>query len=249
MVPFMTKLRTLSLSALCLFSSLALSTFAFAQAGDVFTVSVLPPAKAADANVLYAVQGDFGTRASLWASHDQENRFNVPMQVNGQPASSLKAAVFSPFCQLATVEVKDLNRDPRSSEFQCQGLSKVSLHGHLPMAALKQQKNLEVEVMYVTWWSSKFFNVGDAGVFQLDIAKAPVQPDGSFTVNVPNFAADPLWSTLTNDAGLLFAVNDKKTGKRITIVNAPETISKEGRLKVAATYPSQVEFALPTAGE
>jgi hypothetical protein len=229
-----------------LLSFVFVTSLAIAQTGDVFTVNVLPPAQASDVGVLYAVTGDFGVRASLWASHDQDNRFNIPMQVNGQPASSLKAAVFSPSCQLVTLEVKDLNRDPRSSEFKCQSLPKISLHGQIPVTALKQQKNLEVEILYVTWWTRKFFNVGDAGVFQLDVAKAKVQPDGSFTVDVPNFAADPLWSSVSNDAGLFFAVNDRKTGKRVTIIEAPAAISKDGRLKVAPTYPSQVEFTLPT---
>lgn len=216
-----------------------------AQTGDVFTVEVSTADSAENTGVIYMISGDFGAVASYWATHDGENRFNFPMQFEGRPANSLKAAVYSPFCRLMTIEVEELNRGPRRSDFQCQELPKVALSGTVPVAELKTSENLEVEIYYITWWTHKFFNMADGGVFQLEVTRAPVQPDGTFTVNLPNFAADPLWSSLTKDAGILFAVNSRTTGRRVAILDAPEANSVAGRLKVAASYPDRVELQVP----
>jgi hypothetical protein len=79
------------------------------------------------------------------------------------------------------------------------------------------------------------------------VATGSVQPDGSFTIDLPDFQSDPLWASLSNNATLMFVLVDKTSGQRLATLSPPDDLSSAGSLKIASTYP-EVEFSvqLPT---
>src|SRR6266581_4315022 len=68
------------------------------------------------------------------------------------------------------------------------------------------------------------------------------EADGSFTIELPDFAQDPLWPSLSNDAALMFFVVDAGSGQRLTTLKLPGDLPSAGFLRVATSYPAEVEF-------
>jgi hypothetical protein len=79
------------------------------------------------------------------------------------------------------------------------------------------------------------------------VTKATVDADGSFVMDLPDFTNDPLWSSLSNDATLMFFLTDQATGHRVAGLKAPAALSRGGNLKVGAIYP-EVAFTIRQGG-
>jgi hypothetical protein len=62
-------------------------------------------------------------------------------------------------------------------------------------------------------------------------------------MDLPDFANDPLWNSLSKDATLMFFLTDQATGHRVAGLKAPAALSRGGNLKVAASYP-EVAFTV-----
>jgi len=71
-----------------------------------------------------------------------------------------------------------------------------------------------------------------------------VETDGSFTFDLPDFAADPLWESLSHDASITLTLVDTSNGMPLADLSAPGDLSLGGGLKVAARYPSEITFVL-----
>lgn len=71
-----------------------------------------------------------------------------------------------------------------------------------------------------------------------------METDGSFTLDLPDFAADPLWVSLSHDASIMFTLVDTSTGVPLAELSAPRDLSLGSELKVAARYPSEITFAV-----
>jgi hypothetical protein len=117
----------------------------------------------------------------------------------------------------------------------------MSLHGRTSIAKFAG-RDLQVETLYVPDWAGKFFGVPGLAISPFSMAKAHVESDGSFAVELPDFASDPLWSTLSSDASLMFFLVDAHSGQRVANLSAPPDLSRAGFLKVAASYPAEVGF-------
>jgi hypothetical protein len=71
-----------------------------------------------------------------------------------------------------------------------------------------------------------------------------VETDGTFALELPDFSRDPLWKDLSHNATLMLFLVDASTGEHLAQLSAPGALSRRGSLKVAASYPAQIEFAV-----
>jgi hypothetical protein len=61
---------------------------------------------------------------------------------------------------------------------------------------------------------------------------------------LPDFSADPLWSSRANNATLMFLAADSANGQPLAALKvSSDSAAKGGGLKVAPSYP-QVEFSI-----
>jgi len=208
----------------------------------IFTISVLGPTSAKDVQVRYFVTDDAGSRWSSTLAQANEDKVVIRVNTTGRSAKAFKAVAFAPGCQFVTFSADELSTSTRQGDFQCVKLPTTSLRG--TVTAPSGQQNLNVEAMYVVRWAGKFFSVPGASISPLALAKAPVDADGSFTMELPDFTADPLWSSLTKNASLMFFLEDA-TGHRIAELKGPASLSLGGNLKVAANYPDVVFTVRP----
>jgi hypothetical protein len=208
---------------------------------SIFTISVSQPASANDVQVRYLLTDDSG---SHWFSTEAKaagNKVVIEPGPEGKSPRTLKAIVYAPGCQFVTLSVDDLPNSDRQGEFQCKQLSTVQFRGRADVSGFGQ-KQLQLETLYVCGWAAEFFGIKAGAVSPFSVAKVALETDGSFTVDLPDFARDPLWSSFSNEASLAFALSDRN-GRRLAMLQSPNDLSRDGYLKVAPSYP-EVEFTI-----
>jgi hypothetical protein len=228
---------------------LLLPALAFAQTDnqDVFTIAVASPTSPQDVQVRYFLSGDPEVQQAGSVAKPNDNQIVIKTGVEGKPAKGFRAIVFSPACQLATISADDLSASTRQADFQCQKLGTTPLHGKADVASFAG-KPLQVEVLYMCNWAGQFFGVSRLAISPFSVAKAKVESDGSFTVDLPDFGGDPLWANLAHNAVLRFVLVDAANGERLAQLSAPQDLARGGALKIARSYPDEIPFANRTQG-
>ena len=208
---------------------------------DVFTISVAAPISAKDVQVRYFLNGDPSVSPSI--AKPDEQRITVKTGTQAKPAKSFRAIVFAPGCQFATIQADDLAAGNRQADFQCQKLSTLPLSGKADISRFAG-RDMQVEALYVCGWAGQFFGMPGLAISPFSVGKAKVESDGTFALELPNFSGDPLWKNLSHNATLMLSLVDASTGEHLAQLSAPAPLSRKGALKVAASYPAQIEFAV-----
>lgn len=209
---------------------------------DVFTITLAAVASPQDVQVRYFLSGDPAVQQAGSVARPTGNQIVIETAVAGKSAKGFRAIVFAPGCQFATITA-NLASGTRQADFQCQKLSTTSLHGKADVSRFAG-KTLQVEALYNVRWASRFFGVPGLSISPVSIGKAKVQDDGSFAFDLPDFAADPLWNTLSSNASLAFVLVDASSGERLAELAAPRNLVLGSSLKVAPSYPAEIDFAL-----
>lgn len=206
---------------------------------DIFTISVAAPTSAKDIQVRYFFTGEFGGYGSSVADPIAGNKLVIKTGVEGKSAKTFKAIVYAPGCQFVTITVDNLTDANRQGDFQCQKLPTTELRGRVDTTELGE-KDWQIEALYVCDWAMPFFGIKDGSISPLSLAKVTVAADGSFTIELPDFTADPTWPRLSNEAEFIFFLADSGTTKRMATLIAPSGLSRGGYLHVATSYPEVV---------
>lgn len=220
--------------------------FAAAQAApgqDIFAITVTAPTSPEDVQVRYFLSGDPAVQQASSAARPGDNRIVVETSVAGKPAKGFRAIVYSPGCQFATISADDLSASNREARFECQKLSTTSLHGKADVSRFAG-KQLEVEALYVCRWAGDFFHVPGLAISPFSVGTAKVGDDGSFALDLPDFSADPLWNKLSHNATLTLTLVDASSGERLGRLASARSTSRGSGLKIAATYPGDMEFTV-----
>jgi hypothetical protein len=231
-----------------LFIAFLLSSLALCFGGqggtseDIFAISVRAPTSPKDVQVRYFFTGEFGGYGSSVAT-PAGNKIVISTGFEGKSAKTFKAIAYAPGCQFVTISVDDLPASNRQGEFQCQKLPQIQFRGR-PAVSGFGPEGLQVEALYVSVWAMRFFGILDGSISPFSLAKASVETEGSFTLELPDFAADPLWASLSNDASLMFFLVDAQSGQRLASLLPPADLSRGGYLKVAYNYPPEVAFTI-----
>ncbi|HLJ90724.1 MAG TPA: hypothetical protein VKZ53_28215 [Candidatus Angelobacter sp.] len=229
---------------LALFACLTFLLPCFAQQSNtdenVFTISVAAPVSPKDVQVRYFLTGSSEIRQSSTIAANDENKILIKTGQEGKVAKGFKAILYAPDCQFATISIDDLAASSRQAEFQCTKLPQIELRGKTttPDAG---QKSLHVEALYECSWAKQFFGLSEVSISPFFLTKTSVGSDGTFVATLPDFSADPLWSTLSNEAALMFFLADSHGARQV--LKSPEDLSRKGLLKVAPSYPD-IEFTV-----
>ena len=190
----------------------------------------------------YPFQGSSG-----WKPEDGNKIVMLTGGPEPAPAKSFKLIAYAPGCQFATISVDDLASSDRQGQVACTRLDTIQFRGKADISAFAG-KALQVRVFYGNELYRAFFReYGTIPPFSL--GKADVAPDGSFTISLPDLAADPLSYEIKDDAYLYFDLVDGPNGRTVGLLATPsETWPNGGPLKVASSYP-QVDFNVHWIGQ
>jgi hypothetical protein len=240
-------LSKLGLLSVFLLAASSLTTAQASSNHDFFTVSAAGPVVTAELHVEYVLRDDSGlpqVASSLESSVEfgRSSRFVLGTALAGKSAKSIQAIAFLPGCQFETIAA-DLVTGVRQADFKCQKLPSFPLRGRASVSQFAGKK-LAVRVFYNLHWAGKFFGPPWHSVPHLYLLTTSVEADGSFAFVMPDFAADPLWNSLSHDASLTFTLVDTSNGSPLAELSAPRDLSLGSELKVAARYPSEITFAV-----
>lgn len=210
---------------------------------NIFTITVAEPTSPKDVQVRYYLNGDPAVQQSSSIAKPDDGRILVKTGVDGMPAKSFRAIVYSPGCQFATIKADNLAASARQAEFQCQKLSTTPLRGRADVSKFAG-RTMQVEALYVCGWAGQFFGVPGIAISPFSVTKAKVDNEGTFAIDLPDFSSDPLWADFSHNATLMFLLVDTQTGERIARLSAPRDLSRRGALKVAPSYPAEIQFAV-----
>ena len=229
---------------------LTVSVLTAAQANTnqhVFSFAMTAPVITVQLQVEYVLRDDSGQRQA--ASREVgsvelggSTRVVIGTAFAGKPAKSLQAFAFLPGCQFEIVTA-DLTTSVRHADLECQKLPSTPLHGHVTVPQFVGKK-VEVSALYNVRWAGQFFGLPGLSVPRLVLARTKLETDGSFAFDLPDFAADPLWNSLSHDASLTFTLVDTSNGMPLADLSAPPDLSLGSGLKVAAGDGSEITFAV-----
>ncbi|HKD82657.1 MAG TPA: hypothetical protein VKH81_23405 [Candidatus Angelobacter sp.] len=210
---------------------------------DIFTITVASPTSPRDVQVRYFLSGDSAVQQAGSIARPNDNQIVIKTGVEDKSARGFRAIVFSPGCELGTISADNLASSTRKADFECQKLASSSLHGKTDLAEFAG-KQLQVETLYQCNWAGQFFGVSGLEISPFSVAKAKVESDGSFAVDLPDFTSDPLWGHLSHNATLMFVLVDAANGERLATLSAPSDLSRRGALKIAHSYPAEIPFTV-----
>ena len=211
---------------------------------NIFTITVAGPTLPKDVQVRYFLGGDFGSISGSSTATGAGDKIVIKTVHESQPAKSFKAIVYSPGCQFATISVDDLSTGSRTGEFKCQKLPTTLLQGRVPLTGNLVGKEYQVEILYACDWAQQFFSLGPGAISPFFLAKVPVATDGAFSIELPDFAGDPLWSSFSKNASLNFYLVDSSTGQRVNELIPPASVSEGNGMKVASGYQGEMLFTV-----
>jgi hypothetical protein len=210
-----------------------------AATSSTFVISVTPPTSAADVQVRYFLSGNGVERTNSVATPTAGNKIMIHTLVEGQQAKSLKLIAYAPGCEFVTISIDDLSSGVQQAAFECAHLNSVQFHGRANLSALSG-KALNVRALYSCDWASQFFGKKIA-LSPFSIGTAEIAADGSFVLDLPSFSADPIWSSLSKNARLMFQAIDANSGQ--PVVSLKPVGHSASTVRVAEAYP-EVEFAM-----
>jgi len=175
---------------------------------------------------------------------------NVSMQSGSAhlelPAETdrFKALVWAPGCQMKHLDVP-VEKSDIELHFACEPLKTVLFRGRVPGIGVGASPRISVAYVSLEtlFWFYDLKPMGGSSPAPAiyEIATAPVSPDGSFKITLPDLSADPIasresWATLE------FRIIGAK-GQHLLQPQAGEGIGlRGGQIKVEPSYPVAVTF-------
>jgi hypothetical protein len=233
------------------FVSLVLTIFAATmsraqrRAGDGPVVVSLPQGfDTRSCQLKYFLVGSFGGYGGFVQPTRQVSAYEIETVHEGVRVEKLKAFLYCSGYQTETIAFDSLaDGARRKAQVDPRPLGTVRISGMV--RGLPEQTGqvvLNVDVIYVPWWSCEFFGLADCGLGGWTIATAPLGSGNRFSIALPDLARDAVVSSFKNRGEFLFRILESKTGNVLYELNPIGDTSSLGRLPVANGYPSELTF-------
>jgi hypothetical protein len=194
-------------------------------------------------DVRYVLYGRFGGHGVYVVPKPNLAFLDIPLFVDGVPASEIKMLAWAPGCQIDTFDISLSGLDVQQT-YACTPQSTVKLSGRIADFVANAAKPTEVRIDYLAYWACKFFGLFDCMVPQIPLGNAKVDEYGGFVIDLPDFSADPTSSHSDSGAELQLVLRDVRTWNLITFLQpqAKDLRSSGGALKLLPAYPESAVF-------
>ena len=163
-------------------------------------------------------------------------------------AQTIRILVYASGCRFQTLVLAFSGKKNLQEQFVCRPLPTIKLKGRIP-ADLVKNENAELVAVYTACWAPDFFGIADGFVTQLQVSTAKPDSNGSFEIEIPDFAADMHSSSFDPSATLGLGLPDSRTLNPIARnlePELPEFRTQTNTLRIQPAYPSGMRF-LPTS--
>ena len=189
-------------------------------------------------SIRYSLVGPFGRFDSFVRPQPDVREYALDTSYRGQQATTLKAVIYCPGYRIVLLTEPALAaRRIGTVSIALEPLGWVPLSGRL--VSVPAPENLSIEVVYLAHWEHAFSGLADGAVASFTVATSKVAADGTFALNVPDLARDPVVTSFSEGQRGVLRLIARETATR-NIPYALEEIQQAGQevdLPVAAEYP------------
>lgn len=196
-------------------------------------------------DVRYVLYGRFGARGAYVIPKPDLPFLDIPLSMNGVPASEIKMLAWAPGCQIETFDMR-LNALDAQRTYACTPQLTIKLSGRIADFKRSATKAAEVRIDYLAYWACKFFgNLADCMVPQISLATSKIDREGRFEIDVPSLASDP---AVYGAGSSWFQVTLREilSGNLVAFLDPALSVlrSPGGGLKPASSYPEPTVFVV-----
>lgn len=191
--------------------------------------------------VRYFLVGAFGGYGGYVKQERGVHAYVVNTSYENKPATSLKAILYAPGCQIQTIAL-ELRGASAETEFICRELPSVVLTGRIIPPRSFQGKEREVAVTYMAHWAQMFFGVWDGPVASFPVGTAIPDANGVFRIRLPDFGKDPIAAAKIQEESFSFLLREAKTWNALAALAPVEARWSFHDLKIQSQYPNELVF-------
>lgn len=209
------------------------------QNAPMITVSLPHAVSSEKVEIRYFMSGAFGGYGGYVRQEKNRQSYEIIAAVKDQPAIDIKIIAYSPGCAFKTYHFRlDEVREARA-DFVCEVLPRLTLRGQIVPRSILSGHQAIVRIYYLATWDHEFFGLADGIVQQFDLAQAAPDSNGDFSVELPDFTADPRTRRgENNDASLILRIVDKETLNSLADqLTFGEYGEPDGQLRIQSWYP------------
>jgi hypothetical protein len=210
--------------------------------GREFVVHVTPAVSMSTCHVSSFQTGPFGGIGRFSVNGPGDGVFGIRTGVGGQPAATLKIAMWCRGYAMATLNIASLPSSTFEAAVSLTPLAGQPMTGRvLPSPDGASMAGGTLRVFYTAPFLCAFFGLPDCGIPQWEVAVGKVDGDGTFRVLVPDFARDPAVKTSEPGWGSgnpgWFNLRVDREVEPHNYWLEPDGASPPTWIPVAATYP------------
>jgi hypothetical protein len=227
--------------------ALLMASNAAAQSGqesrwmNIMLLGAVPSEKV---HIDYVLEGPFGGSGNFMRPKPDTPVYRISTYVGGKPADQIKGFIWAPGCRMMKFDDLLVGSADVQEYFSCSPLGTVKLVGRIHGAPLSK-KPMEVRVDYLAHWACGFFGFMDCMVPEIEVGIATPDADGTFEIELPDFAADPIASGPEGGAEFQLVLREVKPWNLVAFL-APETETLQTLdhgLKIVPSYPQDLVFS------
>jgi hypothetical protein len=228
------------------FFSLILLVGSLARAGAQLpkvSITLMPDVPYGKVFGHYALYGSFGAYSGF-VREPSSRTLQIPIVVEGKPATQIKMFIGAPGCKIATFDIPIRNLLGTRESFSCSPVPTVVLVGQIRPASLIRHEGATVSVDFMAGWACAFYGFGDCMVPQISFGSAKLNAEGVFEIELPGLSADSSVSDSDNGTGLEVILRDAKTHNILAFLE-PESDAlrtASGNVRISTIYPQNMVF-------
>jgi hypothetical protein len=209
---------------------------------SVFEIRLPANVQSERVQIQYRLRGSFGGYHSFVRSEPNVHSYQITTEVGKRPAESLKAIIFVPGCQFATITAQSLAESTRTHQFECEPLASTTFVGKTELPESLRGREYEVEFTLQAEWAMEFFGYVDGSVPTFQVVRLDPYDDGSVRGEIPDFTRDAVVGSWSYDKTTFRIVaREKRTGNslgRLEPVDAK--YNQFGNLRLHTFYPGEL---------
>lgn len=190
-------------------------------------------------SIQYFLEGPFGGFGNFVRTEPAVREYALETWHDGQPATTLKAIIYCPGYRIRLLTESALpGRRIGTLSIELEPLGWIPLSGRLTAVPVPQR--LTIEAGYLAGWGHQFFGITDGPVASFTVARSKVAADGTFALNVPDFARDPVVASFPEGplrGSLRLIGREAETGNTPYVLEEIQQAGQEIDLPVASKYP------------
>ncbi len=189
----------------------------------------------------YYITGSFGGYSNHIRIKPKTRSYKISTSHEGKEARTLKLTVSSPKYQVMTFDFPTLENQRKNIQLKFKPLGTVPFNGRILSTARLNPEKWQLQILYIPGWQCGYFGFLECLLGHIPITLANFDKSGRFTVNLPDFANDPIIASYKDNGEFTFRVKEK-SGKLLFDLK-PEKESKGFRsIQAALNYPGEIVF-------